>query len=212
MKNASLILNVVLLVAVVILYILHFSSGSSPASNSGTGNATPSDLRIAYINQDTVLKYYDFVKVNADKLEAKQKSFADQLNARQTSLQREVQAYQQGAANLTIGQARAVEEDLQKKGQNFQLYQQSLQQQMAEEMGKVNEQLYSKITDYLKTYSKERGIAVIIKYDRESDLLFGGDSLDISKDVIKGLNEAWKAESEKTPAKAKADSTGTKGK
>lgn len=205
MKNASLILNVVLLVAVAVLYVLHFSSEKPSTSSSGGSNATPSDLRIAYINQDTVLKYYDFVKVNADKLEAKQKSFADQLNARQTSLQREVQAYQAGAANLTIGQARAVEEDLQKKGQNFQMYQQSLQQQMADEMGKVNEQLYSKITNYLKSYSKERGIAVIIKYDRESDLLFGGDSLDVSKDVIKGLNEAWKLESGKAPVKA--DST-----
>jgi outer membrane protein len=210
MKNASLILNVVLLVAVVILYVLHFSAGTPSGSNSGGANATPSDLKIAYVNQDTVLKYYEFVKVNGDKLQAKAKSFEDQLTARQSSLQREVQAYQAGASNLTIGQARAVEEDLQKKGQNLQLYQQSLSQQMMEEQAKINEELYGKITDYLKTYCKERGIAVIMKYDRESDLLFGGDSLDVSKDIIKGLNEAWKAESGKTPAKA--DSTGTKGK
>jgi outer membrane protein len=210
MKNASLILNVVLLVAVVILYVLHFSSGTPAGSYSGSSNITPADLKIAYVNQDTVLKYYEFVKLNGDKLQAKIKSFEDQFTARQTSLQREVQAYQAGASNLTIGQARAVEEDLQKKGQNLQLYQQSLQQQMLEERDKINEELYGKITDYLKTYSKERGIAVIIKYDRESDLLFAGDSLDISRDVIKGLNEAWKVESGTTPAKA--DSTGTKGK
>src|SRR5262245_53507187 len=116
MKNASLILNVVLLVAVVILYVLHFSSGSSGPSSSSGSNVTPSDLKIAYINQDTVLKYYEYVKLNMDTLQAKAKSFDDQLAARQYSLQREVQAYQAGASNLTIGQARAVEEDLQKKG------------------------------------------------------------------------------------------------
>lgn len=210
MKNASLILNGVLLVAVAVLYFLHFSSGKSSGGSSASNSITPSDLKIAYVNQDTVLKYYDFVKVNKGKLEAKIKSFGDQLTARQNSLQREVQAYQAGASNLTIGQARTIEEDLQKKGQNLQMYQQSLEQQMMEENARVSQELYEKITAYLKDYSKERGIAVVIKYDRESDLLFGGDSLDISKDIIKGLNDAWKIESEKAPVKK--DSTGTKGK
>lgn len=196
MKNASLILNGVLLVAVAVLYFLHFSSGKAPGGSSASNNATPSDLKIAYINQDSVLKYWEFVKINQDKLAAKAKSFEDQLSARQNSLQREVQAYQAGASNLTIGQARTIEEDLQKKGQNLQLYQQSLSQQMMEEQGRISQELYDKITTYLKDYSKERGIAVIIKFDRESDLLFGGDSLDISKDVIKGLNDAWKLEKE----------------
>jgi outer membrane protein len=205
MKNASLILNVVLLVAVVILYVLHFSSGSPSGRSSAGSNITPSDLKIAYINQDTLLKYYEFVKLNRDQLEAKAKSYDDQLAARQNSLQREVQAYQAGAANLTIGQARTIEEDLQKKGQNLQMFQQSLSQQMMQEQAKVSEELYGKITSYLKDYSKERGIAVIIKYDRESDLLFGGDSLDISKDVIKGLNDAWKIEQQNP---ARKDSTG----
>jgi len=70
------------------------------------------------------------------------------------------------------------------------LYEQSLQQQIMDEQGRVAQELYTKLTDYLKTYSKERGIAVVVKYDRESDVLYAGDSLDISKDVIKGLNDA----------------------
>lgn len=200
MKNASLILNVVLLVAVVVLFILHFTR--KPLGGGASGESfTPSNVKVAYVNQDTLLKYYDFVKISKDKLDKQLKTFSDQLATRQASLQREVQAYQNGANNLTIGQARALEEDLQKKGQNLQLYEQSLQQQMMEEQGRVSQALYTKLTDFLKTYSKERGIAVVVKYDRESDVLYAGDSLDISKDVIKGLNDAWKIESE-TPAKS----------
>lgn len=200
MKNASLILNVVLLVAVVVLFILHFTR--KPLGGGASGESfTPSNVKVAYVNQDTLLKYYDFVKISKDKLDKQLKTFSDQLATRQASLQREVQAYQNGANNLTIGQARALEEDLQKKGQNLQLYEQSLQQQMMEEQSRVSQALYSKLTDFLKTYSKERGIAVVVKYDRESDVLYAGDSLDISRDVIKGLNDAWKIESE-TPAKS----------
>jgi len=158
------------------------------------GSMTPSDLKVAYINQDTLLKYYDFVKVKSDALEAKMKSYQGQLAARESSLQQEVQQYQQGRGNLTMGQASLIEEGLQKKGQNLQLFQQSLSQQIEEERATVSRELYMKITDYLRDYSKQRGIMVVMKYDRDSDLLFAGDSLDISKDVIKGLNDSWKVE------------------
>jgi outer membrane protein len=199
MKNASLVLNVVLLVAVVVLYFLHFSSGKPASSVSGGGSAA--DIKVAYINEDTVLKYYDFFKVNREKLEAKAKQLEQQFTARQSSLQREVQSFQATANNLTIGQARALEADLQQKGQNLQMYQQSLSQEMMQEESKVGEQIYDKVTAYLKQYSQEKGYAVILKYNRGSDVLYAGDSLNVTKDVIAGLNEAWKAESQTVPAK-----------
>jgi outer membrane protein len=209
MKNASLIINAVLVVAVVVLFVLHFTQ--KPSGGVSGENFTPSNVKVAYVNQDTLLKYYDFIKVNRDRLDKKVKDLSDQLANRQANLQREVQAYQQGVSNLTIGQARALEEDLQKKGQNLQMYEQSLQQQMMDDQSQVSEQLYSKLTEYLKAYSKDHGIAVVVKYDRSSDVLYAGDSLDISKDVIKGLNDAWKVESEKAPSTTtKKDSTNKK--
>jgi len=206
MKNASLILNAVLLVAVAVLFFLHFSSGKSGSSSGGS--SSPSNVKVAYINQDTVLKYYDYVKVNSDKLDAQVKSLGDQLTQRQQSFQRDVQEYQNGRGNLTIGQASAIEEGLQRKVQNLQMFEQQLQQQLEGERERISTELYEKITSFLKTYSKEKGIEVILKFDRGSDVLFAGDSLDISKDVVKGLNDAWKVESQKAPAKA--DSTKTK--
>ena len=209
MKNASLILNGVLLVAVAVLFYLHFSSGKPAGGSMNTDGGTPSNLKVAYVNQDTVLKYYEFVKMNTDKLQAKATSLGQQLNNRQQSLQREVQSYRTNVNSMTIGQAQAIEQDLQQKGQNLQMFEQQLAQEMEEERERINTELYTKITGFLKTYSKDKGIEVILKLDRGSDLLYGGNSLDISQDVVKGLNDAWKVEST-TPAKK--DSTGAKGK
>src|SRR6478752_6169849 len=128
MKNLSLILSTVLLVAVAVLFYLHFSSNGSK-STSSTG-APVGELSIAFINSDSVLKNYDFLKDNRVVLEAKtQKMDADYRNRAQ-SLQGEINSYQRNQSNLTIGQARALEEDLAKKQQNLQLYQQSLSQQL----------------------------------------------------------------------------------
>src|SRR5690242_5247407 len=111
MKNLSIILNAVLLVAVAVLFYLHFSKPGSPSSSS---NVPVGDLTIAYIKSDSVLKNYEFLKDNGVVLEAKSQKMQSDFRNRAQSLQSEVNAYQRNQSNLTIGQARALEEDLQK--------------------------------------------------------------------------------------------------
>jgi len=193
MKNLSLILNGILLVAVGVLYYLHFSSGHTASSTSSEGLAT-GDLKMAFINSDSVLKHYDYFEVIREKLETKGAKLDQDLRVRAQSLQKDIAAYQQNATNITQGQARAVEEDLGKKQQNLQLYQQSLSQELSNDEAKMNAELYAKVTDYLKKYGNEKGIQIVFKYDPSSDLLYGGDALNITDDVIKGLNEAYKIE------------------
>jgi len=206
MKNISLVLNAILFVAVAVLYYLHFSPKSHVVAEDSSTNA--SDLKIAYINSDSVLKYYEFFKVNKEKLESKGKKLDQDFRNRAQSLQNDISSYQRNVGSMTIGQAKAVEEDLGKKQQNLQLYQRSLEQEIMTEQSKMNEELYAKITAYLKQYGEEKGLEVVLKYDPTSDLLYGGKTIDITQDVIAGLNEAFKVDSAK-PA-AKTDSTATK--
>ena len=208
MKNLSLILNVVLLVAVAILYVLHFSGPGRVESKSSSSDTSNVNLKVAYINSDSVLKHYEYLKVNRDQLEAKTKKMDQELQNRTVGLRNEITAYQRNVSSMTLGQARAAEEDLGKKQQNLQMYQQSLQQQLLQEEAKLNKELYERITGFLKGYGQEKGLQVVLKFDPGSDVLYGGESLDITDDVIKGLNEAYVTE-KKGPA-TKADSTTAK--
>jgi outer membrane protein len=198
MKNLSLVLNLILLAAVGVLYYLHFSV-SRPESHATS--SIGKNLQIAYIKSDTVLKYYEYFKVNRDKLESKGKRMDQDLKSRAQSLQNEFENYQRNANSLTMGQARAVEEDLGKKRQNLQLYQESLNQEMLVEQNKMTKDLYDRVTAYLKTYGEQKGLQVVLKNDASSDLLYGSDSLDISSDVIKGLNDLYKEELTAKPAR-----------
>jgi outer membrane protein len=203
MKNVSLALNAVLLLAVAVLYYFQFS-GSKSASPS----SEPTTLsHIAYINTDSVLKYYEFTKVNNEKLQDRAKRLQDDLKSRATSLQGEINDYQRNRASLTIGQAQAVEEGLARKEQNFRMAQETAGQEIQMEQAKLSQDLYDKITAYLKKYSQENGLQVVLKLDGTSDLWYGADSLDISKQVIEGLNAEYKAGTE-TPARK--DTTATK--
>lgn len=209
MKNLSLILNIVLLVAVGVLYYLHFASPKAGSTSGSTANdAVLSDLKIAYINTDSVLKHYDYLKVNQEQLRAKGQKMQQDYQTRAQGLQNEFNAYQRTVNTMTIGQVRATEENLQKKQQNLQLYQQSLEQQLMQEEATLQKQLYDRITAFLKDYSAQKGLMVVLKYDPTSDVLYGGNALDISQDVINGLNDAYK--NEKSGAKAKGDSIAKK--
>lgn len=199
MKNLSLFLNIVLLVAVIVLYVLHFSPSKVEAIPSSSDTSAV-NLKVAYINSDSVLKHYDYLKVNREQLEAKTKKMDQDLRNRTVGLQNEIKAYQRNVSGMTLGQARATEEDLGKKQQNLQLYQQSLQQQLMQEEAKLNKELYDRITVFLKKYGQEKGLQVVLKFDPTSDVLFGSPGLDITEEVIKGLNVAYHLEKEEASA------------
>jgi outer membrane protein len=209
MKNLSLILNAVLLVAVGVLFFLHFSGNKKAgSSNDTTATAFTGDLKIAFINSDTVLEHYDFLKANRVVIEEKGKKIEQEYRNRAQGLQNEITAYQRNVSNMTLGQVKAVEEDLGKKQQNLQLYQQSIQQQLMEEESRLRKELYDRITAYLKKYASEKNLHVVLKFDPTSDVLFAGEAFDVSQDVIKGLNEDYKQE--KTKPASKKDSTAVK--
>lgn len=59
MKSNNWIFNGVLAVAVVILYILHFSSGNTPIKASAAGGA---GSKVAYFEIDSIQNSYEFLK------------------------------------------------------------------------------------------------------------------------------------------------------
>ncbi|WKZ61460.1 MAG: OmpH family outer membrane protein [Cyclobacteriaceae bacterium] len=201
MKNLLLVLNVVLLIAVGVLYYVHFAPKSSGDSTSTT-SFDIGELKVAYINSDSVMEKYDYLKARVEVLEAKKNKVEQDYLNRAESLQKEFQAYQRNINNMTVGQVRAVEEDLGKKQQNLQLYEQSATQELMNDQAKLNKELYDRITAFLSKYGKEKGLHIVLKLDTSSDVLYGVEALDITADVVAGLNAEYAAEKAKAePAK-----------
>jgi outer membrane protein len=195
MKNISLALNIVLLVAVSVLYYLYFA-GRSSGSDKGLVSTEPGNLTVAYINADSVLKHYEYIKASAEILEAKKKKVEQDYVNRAQNLQGEITAYQRNMNNMTIGQVRALEEDLAKKQQNLQLFEQRITQELMNDQAKLNEELYKRVTVFLKKYGEEKGLQLVFKLDPSSDMLYGQGALDITTDVLAGLNMEYKTEKE----------------
>lgn len=195
MKNVSLILNVVLFIAVAVLYFLHFSdkgsTGASSETVSGSNYAQNENLAIAYINSDSLLENYQYFKDMADQLEAKRKKLEADFTTRAKGLENEFATFQRTAQSMTINQARAGEEDLMKKRENLLKYQESLSQDLMREESKMNEELYNKVAGYLNDYGKQKNYQLVLTYQKGSGVLYANDSLNITNEVVKGLNDSY---------------------
>lgn len=192
MKNLSVILNAVLFIAVGVLFYLHFSSGKqkpeiiqSNTAASGSGNT------VAYIVEDTLINHYAMFRDLAARLDKKQQDLEAAYQTRANNLQNEIDNYRKRAPSMAPRDAQNMEEQLMQKQQNLYQYQQSLSQEMMDEQQKLNDQLYRKVSDFLKGYAYRNGYDVVLNYKRGSGMLYGKDMLDITDDVVRGLNAEY---------------------
>lgn len=194
MKNLSLVLNVILLIAVGVLYVLHFTGGerNEAVTEVQANVGTSSSLRqLAYVNSDSLLQNYDYFKDKAEELEAKRAKLEAEYTNRAQGLQNEINDFQRNMQNMTMAQARAVEENLTQKQQNLIRYQQTLQQELMNDENLVNNELYDNVANYLEEYGRRNNLQLVLTYTKGSGVLYANDSLDITQEVIVGLNEAY---------------------
>ena len=204
MKNLSLILNAVLLVAVGVLYVMQFSSSDTTTSEEVDQPAASGEFVIAYINSDTLTAKYQFVLDEGEKLRKRSEQLDQDNKSRVEGLQKELADYQSNYGNLTIGQARTIEENLAQKEQNLRLFQENSRLELIQLQNQLAVDVYTRLTDYLKVYSADNGIQMVVKYDPNSDVLFAGEGLDITDVVVENLNAEYA-----NPVTQPADSTAT---
>ncbi len=207
MKNLSLILNIVLLVAVAALYFLHFSSNNETPETAGEESSATFDkskLKIAYVNSDSLISNFDFFQEKSEELKEERSKSETDLETRARGIEKQVNDFQRTRGNMTINQARAIEEDLYKKQQNLLQYRENLAQNLLKKESEINNELYDKVSSYLKEYGIANKMEIVLSYTRNSGVLYAHDSLDITQVVIAGLNEAYRNQNT-----VKADSTGS---
>ena len=213
MKNLSLILNVILLVAVGVLFYLHFSTHrSTRLTPNNPGSHEFGNSAVAYIVEDTLLNHLDLFTDLTAQLNKKRQTMENAYASRAQALQTEIDNYKQTSGNMTINQARATEDELMRKQQNLSQYQEALNQDLMNEQAKINDQLYDHVATYLKENASSMGYQVVLNLKRGAGMLYGSDTLDITYKVLEGLNAKYKKEKDAASGKTAKPDTLKKGK
>jgi outer membrane protein len=197
MKNISLVLNAVLVVAVIVLFILVLGKKNN---NAATGEIRGSDstysgkLPIAYVNIDSLLLNYLFAKESNEDLMKKQEDSRLDLNLKARQLQGEMAEFQrklQNNAFLSRERAEQEQNRLMKKEQDLQQLNGKLSQELMDVQQKVSEQLRDTINSFLKEYNKDKKFELILSNTSSDNILIANGSYDITKEVTEALNSRY---------------------
>jgi outer membrane protein len=203
MKRLPLILNIVLALAVVALYVLYFTGIGSPKKKStfeglpaGSGNGGS----IFYVQIDTVLSHFNMATDLSGELQTKFNASEAEFQAKQKAYQNDVNDYQYKAQRglVTRSEAQTTEQELYAKQQNLAKLQQDLTQELQEKQTVMNRQVINAIMEYLKKNSAQLNYKYVLGTSFGGNILYANDSLDITRNIIQGLNQNYKETKEKT--------------
>jgi outer membrane protein len=211
-KNLSLILNGVLIIAVGVLYFLFFKQKSESGTMAVEGDSTGAiniarpavplprgDQKIVYINLDTLQSKYEFIKKLNKDLEAKGRADQARLEAKANQLQSDYMKYQQQyqSQTMTEQQAQDAQMDMERKKQDLDLLDQKVTKDYADEAKKAQDKYIDNVNEYLRRKSKEHHYSYVLGYVKGAQVVFANDSLDITNQVVDGLNKEYKSKSKK---------------
>jgi outer membrane protein len=187
MKPIFWIVNGVLAVAVIVLFVLHFTTTTTPtkASLMASGGG-----KVAYFEIDSIQNSYEFFKEVKAALQLKDMENTKQLTNLKNDYIAKYQDLQKYGQSLSQAEVANRQQELVKAEKNYTSKEQQLAAEMQEESYKRLQEVKKKIEAYLATYNKNKQFAYILSSN--PDLMYYKDTAyDITADIIKGLNSEY---------------------
>ena len=207
MKNLSLIVNGILAIAVTILFYQVHSLKNPNASLDNTESADETtkpiivssstnlaDAKIAYINTDSINEHYAYIADFTKVIRAKKATLESQMQSMTAKFQQEYEAFQQSAQAGVAPQS-----ELQKQQANLERQQQELankelqMQNLGVELEEKNMELNKNVKNYLLKINNGRFDYILSYSDLMPTILLANPKLDITNEVLDGINNEYKA-------------------
>ena len=200
MKNISLAFNVILTIAVGILFWLHFkgSKGGEPTRQINFGDK---NMKIAYVNVEKIDSNYKYITDKRAIMEKEVELSRNSLASAEQSLSGEQQKLQKEAYDLENNSSISMtdkynkQKELQVRYDKFQqeyaIYQQrkdAMEKDLDIKIQDFNKNMMESLNNNIKKYNLNQQYDYILT---KQQMLYANDSLDITQDILQLLNEEY---------------------
>ncbi len=185
-------------IGVVIIFIMTFCCNGSSCGASKTSSpkavVQTGDLKIAFVNTDSILVHYEYAKDLEKGLKAFQTSLESNYQAAGQKLQADYENYLKTGDKLTLTEQKKKEEDLTRRQQEFPMLQQKMMAQLQERQLEDNKKLLDAVYAFIKDYnSKNQKYNIILSRSYiSSAVLYADEGYDLTNEIIEGLNKEYK--------------------
>ena len=201
MKKTPLILSIIALIlalAAVVLSVVNpkfeKKKTSEPADLTNPDAITAQAGDIVYLQLDSLIVNYDMYNDLMTAFQTKVQGIQDDLAKRGRRLESDAKAfenqYQKGL--LTRSAAEEQSNKLAQRQQNLQNDAAKKDQEIQEEQAVLNNKVYYAVKDFIEKYNEEHQFALILTTSAATNTVLNvNPGLDITADVLKGLNEEY---------------------
>ena len=209
MKTAKTItLAITLLIAQVL-----FVQCSSEPTESNTQNTVPAEptlvvtdsaktvrvITIAYVEYDSLLSQYKLAQDIQKELVRKEMSINNTMESERKKLQEEAAEFERNMQNgiyITEERAKIEYEKILKKEQEAMKRGQKLVEDLEKKRAEKLTALSNAINNYIKEYNSTKGYDFILTRIG-GNMLYANEALDITKDIVDGLNALYESDMKK---------------
>ena len=194
MKKILLIMS-----AVVALTACTGKQAETPATE---GEEEVTGLRIAYIEVDSLMSQYQFCKDYNLLLNQKGENAQKVLAEKQRALQNHAAALQKKYDNngfTTRDELERAQNQLAREQQDLAELEQRLMNELANEQANLTAEMRDSIQAFLRVYNKTKQFDYILSRSGDN-ILMANTKLDITDEVVRGLNKRYKAKPEVSKA------------
>lgn len=190
MKNKNLLIHLCLALAIIILFVLHFTS-LKPATQPPASSVSLGNLSIAYVNIDSVLLHYELSQELHDEYTKNQSSYNEEYAKKRSTWEDKAARFQekvQLGGFLTEERAMQERQLLSSEQNELMRLDQELSGKLAEMQNKNTNQLIDSLMSTIKRYNKSKKYSYILS---SSSVLVGDEGADISAEILKIMNEEY---------------------
>jgi outer membrane protein len=198
MKQLNTIITAILALAVAVLFYLQFKGQAKPQKalpSSGSDSSFVSDEgRIAYFEMDSVEQQYLYIKDVQNKLKARERTMRGELEGMRNGYMGRIQQLQSKAATMSQQEGEAAQAEINQMERNMQQKEAKLAQELQEEQFKLMQDINQRIEGFLTEYNADKGFSYIISRQSGDFIYFKDTTLNITNEVVKGLNARYESE------------------
>lgn len=176
--------------------VLAFCQCSQKAGNAGNAQQDQapipvSGLKIGYVDVDSLLSNYAFYQDLSEEMMRKQENYTLLLDDEKRKIDKEVEEYNRKIERNVFSSDERARSEYNRIGKRQAALEEKVQkysQELADESTANSQKISEAVDNFIKEYNKTHGYNIIIS---KSSLLFADESLNITAEVLEGLNAAY---------------------
>lgn len=163
------------------------------------------EVKTAYVDTSKLFEEYTEAKDIKAKFKSKSEEMGRELDQEAARFKQDAAYFQKNAQANGQEWAQKNGAALQERQQRLQYAEQELSQKLQQEMGVESDSMISSVRKFIKNYGKEKGYSYVYGTNESGSILYAEDKFDITKEIVKLLNDKYKAPKTETKTEVKTD-------